>query len=193
MANPFITVNTDLPDIPNFPTKLTQHTKRCESHNAYIPSSHWLAGFVWYYIQQVNRTNFKYDIIAYDEDTLWYHEYYPSNHYRWHQDASIQTKYSNKETISSIKPIIHDTITPLSEYDRKLSFSLQLSDPSTYVGGDLQFLTEPALNQPPKLINAPKQQGTIIIFDPYIIHRVTPVKSGVRKSIVGWVVGPRWK
>ena len=31
------------------------------------------------------------------------------------------------------------------------------------------------------------------LFDSRTQHRVLPVKSGLRKSIVGWTVGPRWK
>ena len=40
---------------------------------------------------------------------------------------------------------------------------------------------------------APKQKGTLIVFDSRTKHRVRTVKSGLRKSLVGWVVGPRWK
>ena len=40
---------------------------------------------------------------------------------------------------------------------------------------------------------APKQKGTLIVFDSRTKHRVRTVKTGLRKSIVGWVVGPRWK
>ena len=32
------------------------------SNNAWIPESHWIAGWLWYYIQRVNRKNFCYDI-----------------------------------------------------------------------------------------------------------------------------------
>ena len=40
---------------------------------------------------------------------------------------------------------------------------------------------------------APRQRGTIILFDSRTQHRVQKVKSGVRKSLVGWVVGNRWR
>ena len=33
----------------------------------------------------------------------------------------------------------------------------------------------------------------MILFDSRTQHRVLKVKSGVRKSIVGWTVGPRWR
>ena len=71
---------------------------------------------------------------------------------------------------------------------RKLSFSLQLSDPDQYTGGELEFLDNSG-----KTMFAPKQRGTMVVFDSRLKHRVRRVKSGLRKSIVGWVVGPRWK
>ena len=40
---------------------------------------------------------------------------------------------------------------------------------------------------------APRQKGSIMLFDSRTPHRVHKVTRGVRKSIVGWVVGPRWK
>jgi PKHD-type hydroxylase len=39
----------------------------------------------------------------------------------------------------------------------------------------------------------PKQKGTIAFFDSRTPHRVKKVKSGVRKSLVGWVIGPRFR
>ncbi len=72
---------------------------------------------------------------------------------------------------------------------RKLSISIQLSDPKDYEGGDLCFyrnhLHEPVL--------APKEKGTLIIFPSFVIHEVTPVISGLRKSLVTWIQGPRFK
>ena len=70
----------------------------------------------------------------------------------------------------------------------KLSFSLQLSDPDDYEGGNFQLIDESG-----KLYVAPRKRGTIILFDSRTQHRVLKVKKGRRKSIVGWVVGPRWK
>ena len=66
---------------------------------------------------------------------------------------------------------------------RKLSLTLQLSDPNDYDGGTLQFM----INQ--RIENAPKERGTIIVFPSFVMHRVTPVDNGVRRSVVGWVSG----
>lgn len=66
---------------------------------------------------------------------------------------------------------------------RKLSISVQLSDQSEYEGGDLQFM----IND--KHYNMPRNAGTVIVFPPYMLHRVTPITSGTRMSLVGWVHG----
>lgn len=70
---------------------------------------------------------------------------------------------------------------------RKLSLTVQLSDPDEYEGGDLQFM----INQ--KIVTAPREKGTIIVFPSFIIHRVTPITKGTRQSIVGWVSGPPFR
>jgi len=70
---------------------------------------------------------------------------------------------------------------------RKLSVTVQLSDPDEYEGGDLQFM----INQ--KIVNAPRTKGTVIVFPSFILHRVTPITKGIRKSIVGWVSGPPYR
>lgn len=70
---------------------------------------------------------------------------------------------------------------------RKLSLSLQLSDPAQYQGGELEVR---AGNQ---VDVAPKARGTIIAFPSYVLHRVTPTTSGARKSLVVWAVGPEFK
>ena len=70
---------------------------------------------------------------------------------------------------------------------RKLSFSIQLSDPNEYEGGEL------LLHYGPSPVPANKEQGTMIIFPSTMLHEVTPVTRGVRRSLVGWVLGPKLK
>lgn len=71
---------------------------------------------------------------------------------------------------------------------RKLSLTLQLSDPGDYEGGELRLFT--GGNTP---IVAPKEKGTITFFPSTILHEVTPVTSGRRLSLVSWISGPKFK
>ena len=73
------------------------------------------------------------------------------------------------------------------ETDRKLSLTVQLSDPSDYEGGDFEFA------EVEQLPDFAKQQGTVMVFPSFYAHRVTPVTSGVRRSLVAWFSGPKWR
>lgn len=72
-------------------------------------------------------------------------------------------------------------------HNRKLSFSLLLDDDETYTGGDFEICTGA------DFVAGPRKQGTLIAFPSWLLHRVTPIKSGQRRSLVGWVCGPQFK
>lgn len=84
----------------------------------------------------------------------------------------------------------HHDIDYLSDQhcDRKLSVSVQLSDPDDYSGGDIEFFEVQGLDT-----KVQRQRGTMIVFPSYIQHAVTPVTKGKRYSLVSWIYGPRWK
>lgn len=159
-----------------------------DSKNAWIPTSHWVGGFLWYYVSKLNRENFCYDLTDIDGSAVQYTQYHEGEFYTWHQDADLDTFFKPNQIVSSADNMCQDQVTLNGEYVRKLSFSLQLSDPTEYTGGEVQFLDNSG-----KTFFAPKQRGTMIVFDSRVKHRVRKVRSGVRKSLVGWVVGPRWK
>ena len=95
---------------------------------------------------------------------------YPSNitgHYDWHVDVFWQTEVF---------------------YQRKLSFVMQLTDPSEYEGGVLEL--DEWQKPDPELL---KKRGSIVIFPSFVKHRVTPVTKGTRQSLVGWMEGPLWR
>ena len=159
-----------------------------DSKNSWIPSSHWIGGWLWYYVSKINKENFLYDITDFDSGTIQYTHYGPEKFYNWHSDSDVDAHYKPKQKYSSGENKSMDSITLSGEYVRKLSFSLQLSEPTDYRGGEVQFLDNSGAS-----FFAPKDRGTIIVFDSRIKHRVRKVKSGLRKSLVGWIVGPRWK
>lgn len=66
---------------------------------------------------------------------------------------------------------------------RKLSFSMQLSDPADYDGGDLKLITS---EEP---ITVSRERGYVTVFPSYTLHEVTPVTRGTRYSLVSWVTG----
>lgn len=94
------------------------------------------------------------------EEMFQFTEYKEGDFYTWHSD--LGNDYMSK---------------------RKLSVVIQLTNPDEYEGGDLQFFS--ARNQ-----KLPKKLGDMIVFPSFEQHRVTPIKSGVRNSLVLWVSGP---
>jgi PKHD-type hydroxylase len=71
---------------------------------------------------------------------------------------------------------------------RKLSIVLQLSDPSEFEGGDLELWVGGD-----KPFVATEQQGLLYMFPSWILHRVTPVTSGCRRTLVVWAAGEKFK
>ena len=37
------------------------------------------------------------------------------------------------------------------------------------------------------------RKGTLILFPSFQLHRIAPVTKGVRKSLVVWVLGPKFR
>lgn len=70
---------------------------------------------------------------------------------------------------------------------RKLSAIIQLTDPSEYEGGDVEII----FKKEPDVMS--KNQGSLILFPSYMVHRVAPVTSGTRNSLVCWVTGKPFK
>lgn len=93
--------------------------------------------------------------------------YEEGEYYDWHSDCDIND--------------------PLQ---RKISITLQLSDPSTYEGGDFLIKDYSGKNEILSQYPEAKSQGTVIVFGSCLKHRVAPVTKGVRHSIVQWFSGP---
>jgi PKHD-type hydroxylase len=160
------------------------------NRNSWVSTSHWMGGLMWHYIEKTNRENYLYDLIGFEGETLQYSEYREGEYYTWHVDAGLPacSQQASLGVGGCDQVRAHEKNLLNSELVRKLSFSLQLSSPEEYEGGQLQFLGDEGNS-----FFAPKQKGTVVIFDSRTRHRVRKVTKGVRKSLVGWVLGPRWK
>ena len=75
---------------------------------------------------------------------------------------------------------------------RKISLTLFINDPSEYEGGEFDLeVRGPNAEERFDTIKLPK--GSIVIFPSDRWHRVRPVTSGVRKSLVLWFQGPSFR
>jgi PKHD-type hydroxylase len=78
----------------------------------------------------------------------------------------------------------HFDIGPGRLTERKLSLTVQLSDPADYTGGELIIHPE---------FVAAKDQGAMTVFPSFMCHNVCAVKTGVRYSLVSWFAGPPFR
>ncbi len=69
---------------------------------------------------------------------------------------------------------------------RKLSMTVQLSGADEYSGGALEFINAPSPA-------AARELGAATVFPSYLAHRVAPVQTGVRRSLVAWAYGPAFR
>ena len=127
--------------------------------------------------------NFLYDLKCIDGESLHITRYQEGEFYNWHNDAGLATQFKPTGVGNDKDKLTQDYVPQMTEHVRKLSFSLQLSDPDDYEGGNVVLLDEAG-----RRYVAPRQRGTIVLFDSRTQHRVCKVRKGVRKSIVGWVV-----
>jgi predicted 2-oxoglutarate/Fe(II)-dependent dioxygenase YbiX len=132
------------------------------SHNSWIENNE---NNVWIYekLHQIlldANAYYNYSITHFGE-ALQFTQYAPGQYYHWHCDNS------------------HNGPTSM----RKMTMVTHLTNELTYEGGDLQLFS--CRNE-----KIPKTQGTVIVFPSYKEHRVIPVKSGTRHSLVAWVSGP---
>jgi len=104
--------------------------------------------------------------------------YTAKGHYGWHQD-SWGKPYDDPERPAAMGKI------------RKLSMTLNLSDPKTYTGGGLEFDPRSRDDGQSSILKCHqiKPQGSIVVFPSFVWHRVRPVRSGKRYSLVCWSLG----
>lgn len=112
-------------------------------------------------VQAVNRDNFGFDHISLFENSQYTEYYGGGGHYSWHPDAEINGQNNG---------IV-----------RKISLTIQLNDTSEFEGGKFELLTDGR--------QVPLQKGDAVFFASFLIHRVTPVIKGTRKSLVQWFTG----
>jgi PKHD-type hydroxylase len=99
--------------------------------------------------------------------------------------ATLQyTKYHNVDDIFDY----HVDILPDGADYRKLTFSLQLNDTNDYEGCDLVIKLDSQQDIP-----LSRKKGVVNIFPSFLLHKVTPLISGERNCVVGWVCGPSFR
>jgi PKHD-type hydroxylase len=122
-----------------------------------------LAGFV----REANGRYFGFDLDGFHDPlqaTLY--DAAERGHYDWHIDRGTHVNHNPP---------------------RKLTVLVQLSDPESYTGGELQILVD----RSPQSLD--RRAGSLHVLPSFVLHRVTPVENGSRIAIVGWITGPKFR
>jgi PKHD-type hydroxylase len=97
------------------------------------------------------------------------------------QDYPQVFKYSENDFYK-----MHMDLNPMTP-SRKITFIINLSDPDSYEGGDLNFLN---INAESTILN---EQGSCLAFPSYMAYSISPVTKGTKHIIIGHVHGALFK
>ena len=128
------------------------------------PDTSWLYDRVGRVLRALNQQVYQFDITGFSEPfQFMVYNGNEGGHFSWHVDNGRQPA------------------------PRKLSATVQLTDGDAYEGCDLEFFGTHQVEP------APRRKGAMVIFPSYVLHRVTPIRSGTRKALVIWSTGPRFR
>jgi PKHD-type hydroxylase len=132
----------------------------------------------WFYnkfnhvINRVNNNYYGFDLHGYE--SIQYTTYDKDGKFEWHTDLLYDQQLGNTKN--------SDT--------RKLSLVMLLNTPGEdFTGGEFLINT----GKEEDAITIAMKRGTIVSFPSFIPHKVAPVTSGIRKSLVIWVEGPKFR
>lgn len=129
-------------------------------------STDWIYNRIGALVPKVNYDLFLLDVDQIEVLQYTIYEGSQEQHYDWHLDAHAEYR----------------------DYERKISGTLLLSSPDEYEGGELEIIVN---GSPDKTEKLKPEKGHIAFFSSSFPHKVHPVTSGTRKSIVFWVLGKR--
>ena len=151
------------------------HKKR-KSNVAWM-NDRWIYKEIQPYIHAANQNagwNFDWNF----SESCQFTKYKMNQFYDWHCDSN-ELPYDRPD-----EPDKHGKI-------RKLSATVSLVDDSEYEGGDFEFdfRNNDDGSNIPRVCEEIKPKGSIVVFPSFVWHRVKPVTSGTRYSLVLWNLG----
>ena len=157
--------------------QITNFKKKRNSDIVWM-NDRWIYNEIQPYIHEANKNagwNFNWDF----SESFQFTKYKKEQYYGWHCDSW------DKPYDSPQNPNSHGKI-------RNLSITVTLSDPKDYTGGELEF--DFRNMDPDKKRNVYKckeilPKGSLVVFPSFVWHRICPVKSGERNSLVIWNLG----
>jgi len=138
-----------------------------KSTNRWLYTDSWVAGMMSHFILEANKSFFDFELEGWNDQIQFTVYEPPGGHYSWHIDVMSNSK---------------------KYFVRKLSIVMCLSSKNDYGGGEIELF------HPTKKVKTFKlDAGDVIVFPSIVSHRVKPVTSGRRISLVGWYGGPPFR
>ena len=124
-----------------------------------------------------------------------------NQHYNWHIDghcdhnaSKVLSSHQDYQSQGQVMPITETDQPDFVGMCRKVSITVNLSDPEDYEGGDLWLTHLPTdyNSEEFRTFTDPsfRDKGAVVVFPSWVRHRVTPVTRGTRYSAVAWFNGP---
>ena len=120
---------------------------------------------VTYKMRQVNDCMWKYRINGWEPFQYTQYDESYGGHFNWHIDVHPKFNVDDPDP-------------------RKISFSVGLSDIHDYGGGDFMI----KVDKDHKTFKLGR--GDVIVFPSWMLHKVSSVTKGMRRTLVGWGNGP---
>lgn len=131
-----------------------------------LPGQDWLMERMVTLVNRANREGYGFDLTDFAESAqIAAYRAEAQGHFDWHSDIGAG---------------------PLAAR-RKITIVVQLSAPEEYEGGTLNLRPDSNIH------DAPRTRGTAVLFPSFVLHRVTPVTRGLRRSLTLWAHGPAFR
>lgn len=146
--------------------------RKSKVHFEYVNNSNqWIFDRLIHLVTVANDNYFQFDLTGFE--CFQYTTYTEGEYYNYHVDTRYNTFSVDKDTALC----------------RKLSVSILLNDTSEFDGGNFQL----CIGNPDTPIELHLDRGSAVFFPSTMLHRVTPITKGLRKSLVVWALGPKFR
>ena len=156
----------------------------------------WLYDMITPYVHEANvKAGWNYDIDFHETPQFTVYNS-PGGFYGWHNDGGSDHHSKYRRYVPGFTDNTrqytknHNWIGKI----RKLSMTINLSEPGSYEGGNLKFDYGPhAVGERYSECTEIRPRGSVIVFPSYLYHQITPVTRGTRYSLVLWSLGNPFK
>lgn len=127
----------------------------------YDNENEWIWQRMQNFVKLANSDFYKFKILYIDNLNV--KEYKKDDFFKWHTDINVRELFAL----------------------RKISIVIFLSDNNDYEGGNLLFNVNDETETP----EIDMEQGSMIMFPSFQIHKVSNIKIGTRKTLIAWIYG----